>query len=276
MIRGYREAIEMDLDVVIKIDGDGQMDPVLLGQFADPIVHGLADYTKGNRFYSPEFLEQMPKVRVFGNAILSFMTKLSCGYWDIFDPTNGYTAISARVLRIMNLDRLHERYFFESDMLFRLNIIRAKVVDIPMLAKYADEESGLKISKIIGPFMLGHLKNMAKRIGYNYYLRDFNVASLELLSSILLISFGTVFGLYKWVTESAQGDVATAGAVMISALPIIIGVQLLLAALSYDVSSVPREAIHPNLSNTLHSRRSDQAHATLLAGHANPSADQEA
>jgi len=249
VIRGYKEAVRLGLDVVVKIDGDGQMDPALLKQFATPIVDGKADYTKGNRFYSPEFLEQMPSIRILGNAVLSFMSKLSSGYWDIFDPTNGYTAISAKVLKIMRLERLHERYFFESDMLFRLNIVRARIIDIPMAAKYADEESGLKISKIVGPFMLGHLRNMVKRIGYNYYLRDFNVASVELLSSLLLIIFGSVFGLYKWVAESAQGDIATAGTVMISALPIIVGIQLLLAALSYDVSSTPKDAIHPNLPN---------------------------
>ena len=189
----------------------------------------------------------MPSIRILGNAVLSFMSKLSSGYWDIFDPTNGYTAISAKVLRVIRLERLHERYFFESDILFRLNIVRAKIIDIPMAAKYADEESGLKISKIIGPFMLGHLRNMIKRIAYNYYLRDFNVASVELLSSLLLIVFGGVFGLYNWIAESAQGDIATAGTVMISALPIIVGIQLLLAALSYDVSSIPKDAIHPNL-----------------------------
>ncbi len=249
VVRGYQEVLRSNPDVVVKIDGDGQMDPALLRQFVIPIIQGVADYTKGNRFYSPEFLEQMPSVRIFGNAALSFISKLSSGYWDIFDPTNGYTAISVKILRIMRLDTLHKRYFFESDMLFRLSTIRAKVVDIPMVAKYADEESGLKINRILMPFILGHLRNMVKRIGYNYYLRDFNVASVELFASLLLILFGTSFGLLKWITESAQGEVATAGTVMISALPIIIGVQLFLAAISYDVSSTPREAIHPNLSN---------------------------
>jgi dolichol-phosphate mannosyltransferase len=253
VIRGYQEAIELGLDVVVKIDGDGQMDPALLKQFARPIVDGMADYTKGNRFYSPEFLEQMPTIRIIGNAALSFMSKLSSGYWDLFDPTNGYTAISTSVLKIMRLERLHERYFFESDMLFRLSIVRAKIIDIPMTAKYADEESGLKISKIIGPFMLGHLRNTAKRIVYNYYLRDFNVASVELLGSMLLVTFGTIFGIYNWITESAQGDLASAGTVMISALPIIIGIQLFLAALSYDVSSTPKDAVHPKLPRTDHS-----------------------
>jgi dolichol-phosphate mannosyltransferase len=247
VIRGYQEAINLGLDIVVKIDGDGQMDPALLKQFALPIANGMADYTKGNRFYSPEFLDQMPTVRIIGNAALSFMSKLSSGYWDLFDPTNGYTAISTSVLKLMRLERLHERYFFESDMLFRLSIIRAKITDIPMTAKYADEESGLKISKIVWPFILGHLRNAVKRIGYNYYLRDFNVASVELLGAFLLLTFGTFFGAYNWITESAQGDLASAGTVMISALPIIIGIQLFLAALSYDVSSTPKDAVHPNL-----------------------------
>jgi dolichol-phosphate mannosyltransferase len=249
VIKGYREALRRNLDVVVKIDGDGQMDPALVLRFVSPIISGAADYTKGNRFYSPELLRQMPNIRIFGNAILSFMSKLSSGYWDIFDPTNGYTAISASVLDILRLDKIDKRYFFESDMLFRLNIIRAKVVDIPMFSRYADEESGLKISKVIGPFLLGNLRNLGKRIVYNYYLRDFNVASVEMITSIALLTFGITFGLYKWISAGAEGEIATAGTVMLSALPIMIGVQLFLSALSYDVSSTPSEPIHRRLSD---------------------------
>nr|WP_313658713.1 glycosyltransferase family 2 protein [Achromobacter ruhlandii] len=103
VITGYRAAIEEDQDIVVKIDGDGQMDPTLLPDFVEPIVSGEADYTKGNRFYDLEEIHGMPKIRLIGNAVLSFMAKFSSGYWDLFDPTNGYTAVHVNVLRRLPL-----------------------------------------------------------------------------------------------------------------------------------------------------------------------------
>ena len=140
---------------------------------------GEADYTKGNRFTSLNDLAQMPGLRTFGNAVLSFAAKASTGYWNIFDPTNGFTAIHTAVLAQIPLDRVAERYFFESDMLFRLSIARARVLDMPMSAVYGMEKSNMKIARIILPFAAGHLRNLLKRIFYNYFLRDFHVASLE-------------------------------------------------------------------------------------------------
>jgi dolichol-phosphate mannosyltransferase len=152
VVRGYEAAIEDGIDVIVKIDGDGQMDPSLIPDFVAPITAGEADYTKGNRFFDLERVRGMPKVRLFGNAALSFMTKLSSGYWDIFDPTNGYTAIHRDVARHLPFRKISQRYFFETDMLFRLNTLRAVVVDIPMNAKYGDEVSNQEITNIIGGF----------------------------------------------------------------------------------------------------------------------------
>lgn len=152
VISGYLASLEDNVDIVVKLDGDGQMDPSLIGDFINPISKEFADYTKGNRFYDVESLKPMPKIRLFGNTVLSFMTKFSSGYYNIFDPTNGYTAISSFALKKINLDKLSKRYFFESDILFRLNLINAKVVDVPMDAIYEDEESNLHIKKIVFPF----------------------------------------------------------------------------------------------------------------------------
>lgn len=219
------------------------MDPSLIGNFINPISKELADYTKGNRFYDVESLKPMPKIRLFGNTVLSFMTKFSSGYYNIFDPTNGYTAISSFALKKLNLDKLNKRYFFESDMLFRLNLINAKVVDVPMDAIYEDEESNLHIKKIIFPFLKGHLKNATKRIIYNYFLRDFSVASIELFFGILLSMFGMLYGLVGWYKSLLFNELASGGTVMLSALPIILGMQLLLGFIQADIERQPKNSI---------------------------------
>lgn len=240
VMTGYRAAIEGGADLIVKIDGDGQMDPSLIPNFILPIIMGEADYTKGNRFYDLDDINAMPKVRFFGNAVLSLMAKLSTGYWDLFDPTNGYTAIHAKVAQHLPFAKISRRYFFETDILFRLNTLRAVVLDIPMCAKYGGETSNLVISKIIGEFLFKHIRNFFKRIFYNYYLRDMSLASIELPLGVALLLFGLAFGSYQWY-ESANGNITTpAGTVMLAALPILMGVQLLLAFLGSDIGSVPR------------------------------------
>ena len=247
MITGYRAAIADGAHILVKIDGDGQMDPKLLSHFILPIIHGHTDYCKGNRFYNLSSITKMPKIRIFGNAILSFLSKFSSGYWQIFDPTNGYTAIHADIVAKLDLDNIHQRYFFESDMLFHLGMIRAKIIDIPMDATYNDEQSNLKIHKIIGQFLCKHFCNFNKRIFYHYYLRDFSLASIELLLGTILLSFGIIFGAYHWIVSLTTHVITTSGTVMLSALPIIIGLQFLIAFIGYDIASVPKDAIHPSL-----------------------------
>jgi len=241
---GYQAAIADGMDVIVKIDGDGQMDASLLLNCIAPILSGEADYTKGNRFFDLEKVRAMPKMRLLGNAALSFMTKLSSGYWNLFDPTNGYTAIHRDVARRLPFEKISQRYFFETDMLFRLNTVRAVVVDVPMQAKYGDEISNLKISKIIGEFFVKHIRNFGKRIFYNYYLRDMSIASIELPLGVLMMTFGIVFGSYHWI-ESTQKEIATpAGTVMLAATPLLMGLQFVLAFIAHDISSVPRQVLH--------------------------------
>ena len=244
VLNGYQAAIESGADVIVKIDGDGQMDPLLIPDFVAPIIAGEADYTKGNRFFDLEGICAMPKVRLFGNAVLSFMTKLSSGYWDLFDPTNGFTAIHADVAKHLPFKKISRRYFFETDMLFQLNILRAVVVDVPMDAKYGDEVSNLKISKIISEFLVKHLRNFLKRIFYNYYLRDMSLASIELPLGLFLFMSGGGFGVYHWIKSLQENVTTPAGTVMLAALPILMGTQLVLAFLSYDIANVPRRPLH--------------------------------
>lgn len=244
VMAGYSRAIADGADIIVKVDGDGQMDPALIPAFVAPILAGEADYTKGNRFFYLEDVRAMPRVRLFGNAVLSFMTKLSSGYWDVLDPTNGYTAIHKEVAQHLPLDKISQRYFFETDMLFRLNTLRAVVVDIPMDAKYGDEVSNLRVSHIIGEFLYKHIRNFCKRVFYNYYLRDMSLASIELPVGLALFLFGVVFGGYQWAQASSLGREASAGTVMLSALPVLIGIQLILAFLGQDISAVPKRPFH--------------------------------
>ena len=244
VIAGYRQALADGATIVVKLDGDGQMDPSILMEFITPIIDGEADYTKGNRFYNLEEINKMPPMRIFGNAVLSFISKFSTGYWDVFDPTNGYTAIHIDVIRKLPLNKISKRYFFETDILFRLNSIRAVVVDVPMPAKYGDEVSNLKISSIIGTFMFRHAQNLFKRIFYNYYLRDMSIASLELPIGISLVLFGLLYGTYHWIVSANNGNTTPSGVVMLAALPIMLGVQFILAFLAYDIHSVPTKIIH--------------------------------
>lgn len=247
VMNGYRHAIADGATVIVKIDGDGQMDAGLIDTFVRPILSGEADYTKGNRFFDLQEIKQMPLLRRVGNLGLSFLAKASTGYWDIFDPTNGYTAIHARAAARLPFDSISNRYFFETDVLFRLNTLRGVVVDIPMDAKYGDEVSNLKISKVFGEFLGKHVRNLFKRVVYNYYLRDMPIASLELAASVLLLAFGSVFGIVNWWL-SARADVSTPlGTIMIATVCVVSGLQFLLAFLAYDTSAIPRRPIHLRL-----------------------------
>lgn len=243
VVTGYRAAMDEGMEIVVKVDGDGQMDPALIPRFLAPIAAGEADYAKGNRFFSATAVREMPGTRLFGNAVLSFLTKISSGYWSIFDPTNGYTAIHCRALASLGLETLSERYFFETDMLIRLGELRAVVVDVPMRAVYGDEVSGVKIRLILGEFLGKHLKAILRRIVYQYFLRDFSLASLNLLIGTALLVFGTVFGAAEWIISARSGQPATAGTVMLAVMPIIAGFQMLLFFFGNDIAAEPRRPL---------------------------------
>ncbi len=243
VITGYRTAFEAGADIIVKLDGDGQMDASLIPYFIEPIQTGEADYTKGNRFYEVESVTRMPLIRMIGNAGLSFLTKLSSGYWGLFDPTNGYTAICAKVIPYLPLDKIARGYFFESDILFRLNTLRAVVIDLPADAIYGDEISNLKIAREMPRFAFKNLANFGKRIGYNYFLRDFSFASLELILGTGLTAFGVIFGLTKWWRGLQMESFASAGTVMLAGLTVMIGIQMLLGFLQHDISNQPTFAL---------------------------------
>lgn len=250
VLAGYRAALAAGADVIVKLDGDGQMDASLIPRLVRPILEGEADYTKGNRFFDLEGLSAMPRLRLVGNSLLSFASKLSSGYWNVFDPNNGFTAIHAAIARSLPLDRIAASYFFESDLLFRLGVLRAVVCDVPMPARYGDERSNMRIGSVAFEFAAKHAINTAKRIFYNYYLRNFNIASVELVLGPALMVFGAWFGAARWLEGIASNVAQTSGTVMVAALPVIVGFQLVLAALTYDLQNVPRDVLHRRLASS--------------------------
>jgi len=247
-VTGFRAAVADGMTVVVKLDSDGQMNPAFIPTLVAPILSGEADFVKGNRFFDLDSVRAMPKLRLIGNAGLSFLSKLSTGYWQMFDPTNGFLAVHGEVLSVLPLEKLHPRYFFESDLLFRLSTLGANMVEVPMEAHYADEKSNLSELNALMTFPPLHLRNLAKRIGYNYFLRGFSAASLHLAGGLALLAFGIGFGIRAWIASAAMGEPATAGTVMMSALPILMGFQLFLSFLSHDVANAPRTPIHRYLS----------------------------
>lgn len=249
VISGYREAFLNGADVVVKVDGDGQMDTTLIPNLVFPILRGEADYVKGNRFESIESVRDMPIIRLVGNAGLTFLTKISSGYWNISDPTNGFTAISSTIAKSINFDKIAKRYFFESDMLFRLNVSKAVVLDLPIPARYGSEKSNLSVLKSFLTFPVLHLRNFFKRVFYSYYLREMSIASFELPMGFLLFTFGIVFGISNWLISKDTGSPASTGTVMLAVLPIILGIQLLLAFTAFDVNSTPNRVRTPSLSS---------------------------
>jgi dolichol-phosphate mannosyltransferase len=250
VMTGYRAALDEGADVVVKLDGDGQMPPELLPAIVAPLLAGEADYAKGNRFFDLDGLSSMPAVRFWGNAALSILAKLSTGYWDIADPANGYTAIHASVLRCLPLHKISRSYFFETDLLFRLNTLRAVVVDVPMDAVYGEETSSLRVGRILGEFLGKHLRNLAKRIFYNYFLRDVSIASFELPLGLGLLTFAIAFGGYHWALSAGEGIATPTGTIMIAVATLLMGVQFLLSFLQYDIASVPQRPIHRLLARS--------------------------
>ena len=241
VISGYKRAMELGSDIVIKMDGDGQMNPEYINSLIEPLIQDGADYTKGNRFMDFVALRTMPKLRLIGNNILSFMEKSFSGYWNIMDPTNGYTAIHKRVLIKLNLEKIANRYFFESDMLLNLYLADAVIKDVPIPTNYGDEESSLSVWRALIKFPSRLLYGILKRIFLRYFIYDFNMASVYILLGIPMFLWGVLFGAVEWYDSYANNIPKTAGTIMLAALPLIISFEMLLQAINIDIHNVPRK-----------------------------------
>jgi glycosyltransferase involved in cell wall biosynthesis len=237
---GYRKALEIESDIVVKMDGDGQMAPEYLLALLDAIVEEGYDYAKGNRFLAAESLAYMPRHRLIGNVMLTFMTKLASGYWHLFDPQNGYTAIKAEALRPLDFDSIHKRFFFENDMLVNLNLSNRRVKDVAIPARYGEEESDLNPFKVSMTFPLLLLRRFLRRIYEKYVLRDFSPIALFFFAGLLLFGWGFLFGVYLWIETALTRLPTPTGTIMFSVLPLILGFQLLLQAIVLDIQQTPK------------------------------------
>ena len=244
MVTGFRTAIDAGADVVVKIDGDGQMPLWLLPHLLQPLVDGEADYTKGNRFRDFKALRQMPLVRRFGNVMLSFLAKAATGYWRCFDPTNGFIAIRADVLSQLPLQKIDPTYFFETSMLSQLYLIGAVVKEVPMPSQYAGEKSSLSIGRVLRQFPLKLLASLMRRLLLKNFVYDFNLESLQLAAGVPLFFGGVAFGLWKWIWFTSHHLAAPTGTVVLPALAIMLGVQFLVSAATLDLRAVPREPVN--------------------------------
>jgi glycosyltransferase involved in cell wall biosynthesis len=243
MVSGYRKALELGAQIVIKLDGDGQMSPDDIPALVAPLISGQADFTKGNRFRDFLALSQMPFVRRIGNVALSFLAKSATGYWNCFDPTNGFLALRGEVLARLPLERIHHSYFFEISQLSQLYLIGACLRDVPIPARYASETSSLSISRVLVEFPPRLVTVFLRRILLHYFLYDFSMGSMYLLVGLPLFLFGLIFGSFEWVHYASRGIPAPTGTVMLATLTVILGIQFLLSAISIDLQSVPREPL---------------------------------
>lgn len=247
MITGYHKALELGSQIVVKIDGDGQMDMRYLPALIQPLIQGKADYTKGNRFRDFVSLQKMPLVRRIGNMGLAFLSKAATGYWNLFDPTNGFHAIRSEALAQLPLHQIDSTYYFETSMLANLYLIGAVVKDVSMPARYEGEGSSLSIGQVLSEFPFKLIATLARRLVLKNLIYDFSMASIYLLIGLPLLLFGLIFGIYKWIHYASIDVPAPTGTVMLPTLSVLLAIQFLLSAIEIDLRSVPTEPLSPPL-----------------------------
>ncbi|MGN7799182.1 glycosyltransferase family 2 protein [Leifsonia sp. 22587] len=238
IITGHRAAMELGADVNVVMAGDAQMDPDYLPALLDHVTTEGYGFAKANRFFAPESFSGMPRYRIFGNIMLSFLTKLASGYWHLFDPQNGYTAIRTEVLRRVPLDNVARRYSFENDLLIHLNILQVPAVDVPIPAVYGEEVSSIKLGRVVPELLSLLTRGFWRRIWYRYVLWSFSPIALLLMLGLVLFAFGLAVAI--WVCfQVAASVVATAATVMLAALPLMLGTQMLISSLQLDIQASP-------------------------------------
>lgn len=235
MKTAFRKAMEMEADVVVKLDGDGQMD----ASYIAPLVEALegADFAKGNRLFNRQMLRRMPAIRRIGNMGVGFMVKAASGYWNVSDPVNGFFAIRTKTLRQMDLDRVADRYFFESSMLIEMHYTGAHISEVNMPAIYGDEHSNLSVGKTFFSFPPRLIAAWLRRLHLSYFVYDFNICSLYILVGLPSFLFGLIFGLCEWIHYASISSPSPTGTIMVAVLTFILGFQMLLSAAQYDITA---------------------------------------
>jgi glycosyltransferase involved in cell wall biosynthesis len=250
MITGFKAALAAGHGIIVKVDGDGQVDPGLLPRLLHPIVSGTADFSKGNRFYDLQALRQMPLARRIGNFGLTLLTKVASGHWHISDPTNGFVAIHHAALRMLNFEKLSRSYFFETSLLIQLNIIRAVVTEVPMPARYGSERSSLSVWRTLIGFPPKLVAGLLRRLMWRYFIYDTNAVTVLLFVGSLSLAGGAAFGFYRWHEGVIAGQVQTTGTVALALLPVIVGIQMLLQAWLLDIVNMPAAPLASRIHDT--------------------------
>lgn len=234
IIAGYKKTLQDKRDIAVVMAGDNQMDPEQLPNLLEPIVKGEADYTKGNRLLSQEYRRGMNKWRSLGNSLLTFLTKIASGYWQLMDPQNGYTAISEAVLERITLDSVYPRYGYCNDLLVKLNVFGARVMDIAMPARYGKEKSRIKYSKYIPKVSYLLLKNFFWRLKMKHTILSFHPLVLFYIFGIILTPIGFFCGLCSLYYKFVLGEPLFVRGVL-SLLLFILGIQFLFFAMLFDM-----------------------------------------
>lgn len=251
MKSGIQHALKFNPEIIIKIDSDGQMNPNLIPKLLEPILNGSSEFTKGNRFTNPKFITKMPLIRIIGNIGLGFITKLSTGYWELFDPTNGFLALRSNVLRDISLEKIDNGYFFETDLLFRCALCNVLISEIPMEASYEDEKSSLSPFKEFFKFLLKHTNIFFKRLTYQYFLLDFSPGSISLLLSIIFGCVAFFVGLNSFLFYGKLNIETPIGTQILFLATSLICNQLFIGFIYYDSSQKPLLRSFKYLKNNL-------------------------
>jgi glycosyltransferase involved in cell wall biosynthesis len=239
IVTGHKKAMELGADVMVVMAGDAQMDPDYLPVLLDPIVDDGYGFTKANRFYSATSFDGMPRLRVFGNITLTFMTKAASGYWNLVDPQNGYTAVTRAALERIPLDRVAERYDFENDLLVWLNIADVRAKDVPIPAVYGDEISTLNVGTIVPRVTWTLFKGFWRRMWRKYILWSFSPVALLLLWGMFLLALSAVPGIFA-IWSALHGDSPTSGTVLLAVTPFLCGFWMVIQALVLDIMATPK------------------------------------
>lgn len=240
VITGHKVMIEKGMDISVVMAGDAQMDPKYLPELLDPLVEEGYDYAKGNRFLHRTELRMMPLLRIFGNMVLTFFTKIASGYWQIFDPQNGYTAVKTSALKEINYENLAKRYEFENDMLVSLNIAGFRVKDVAIPAKYGNERSKISLLTFVPRTLWLLFNGFCKRIFQKYAVRNFHPIFAFFLVGVPLMLIGIGFGVLVTYNSFVYFDPPTTGQVLLTLLPFFVGLQLVLVAFVLDMLNEPK------------------------------------
>jgi len=237
IVTGYKRALAEGIDVTVVMAADNQMDPAELVTLVEPVARGEADYAKANRLFTGEAWSIIPRTRYLGNAVLSLLTKIASGYWHVADSQAGYTALGLSALRQLDLDRIYRRYGFPNDMLVHLNVINARVRDVPSRPIYGvGERSGIRLRKVVPRISWLLVKGFFWRMREKYVIRDFHPLVFFYALGFLMLAIGLALGIAETVLRILGNQITTATIVLV-ALLLVSGSQFTLFAMWFDMES---------------------------------------